>query len=140
MRASTRPSPSDTSSPFLCLPRVASELFTIDWTTPGFVEICFCTAAYSLLKMRGTLKRSVGFVSARLSRILSTLSAIARLAPIESKAWSSTVCPNECAHGRNESDRSIEDIGKTSWIALTFEAMLPCERMTPFGLPVVPLV
>ena len=45
------------------------------------------------------------------------------------------VWPKECAHGRNESERSIELNGKQSWMALTFEAMLPCERMTPCGLP-----
>ena len=90
--------------------------------------------------MRGTLKSSVGWVSARLSMILSTASQIARLAPIENRPWSSTVCPNECAHGKNDSDRSIADIGKTSCIALTLLAMFPCDRMTPLGLPVVPLV
>ena len=60
--------------------------------------------------------------------------------PIEKRPCSSDVCPKECAHGRNESDRSSRSIGKTSCTALTFDARFACERTTPFGLPVVPLV
>ena len=72
--------------------------------------------------------------------ILSTLSQSAIDPPTDSRQCSSHVCPNEWAHGRNDSDRSCRSIGKTSCTALTFDARLACVRMTPLGLPVVPLV
>ncbi len=90
--------------------------------------------------MRGTLIKTVGFTSARSSRSLSTFSQMAIDAPIERSMCSSPVCPNECAHGRNDSERSPFSMGTISWMALTLAARFRCVKMTPFGLPVVPLV
>ena len=52
----------------------------------------------------------------------------------------SQVWPKEWAQGRKERLRSSPPIGRSWCTALMFEAMLPCERMTPLGLPVVPEV
>ena len=72
------------------------------------------------------------------ARSFSTLSATASDAPMEKSPCSSTTCPKLCAHGRNDSERSFGPISRTSCMALTLFAMLPCERRTPLGLPVVP--
>jgi hypothetical protein len=60
--------------------------------------------------------------------------------PMLSRQCSSHVWPNECAQGRNASERSSVANSNTACIAFTFEVMLPWLRMTPFGIPVVPEV
>ena len=74
------------------------------------------------------------------ARSFSTLSAMASEAPMEKSPCSSTTCPKECAHGRNDSDRSPGPMASISCMALTLLAMLECESFTPLGLPVVPEV
>ncbi len=92
------------------------------------------------LKMRGTEKSKVGRTSARFSMIFETDSARPIDAPYDSRAWSSTVCPKECAHGRNDSETSSDPRGKISCSAFTFDVRFLCDSSTPLGFPVVPLV
>src|ERR1019366_6703625 len=61
-------------------------------------------------------------------------------APVERGGGGSTVCPKTWAHGRKERERAANSSGKIARVALTFDAMLACVKITPFGFPVVPLV
>ena len=73
--------------------------------------------------------------------ILSVASQMPVEAPIEISRWSSHGVP-ERVRPRQEREAAVV---ADRWEAVrgwrcTFETMLPCERMTPFGLPVVPEV
>ena len=51
---------------------------------------------------------------------------------------SSPVCPNACAHGKNETLTSVDVSGRTDAQPYTFDVKFSWLSTTPLGLPVVP--
>mmetsp|Transcript_60352 Transcript_60352/g.67486 ORF Transcript_60352/g.67486 Transcript_60352/m.67486 type:complete len:217 (+) Transcript_60352:2345-2995(+) len=129
----------------LALP-ISNAFFINFLRSGGAVSIRLWTPSNTFLYNVGTENKFVGLTSCRSSKIKGTPLQTPMDAPEDMSDHNSHVCPYECAHGKNDRDRSdslINSLGSSTKLLVapfTLEQKFSFVNSTPFGLPVVPLV